>query len=181
MEEEKLHQAARARLEQLYDRRKERRWPSLQQRRSCQRKEKRKPSREPYLFFLKVAFFLVVVALGVFLGKPYLRRFFPHSSTIVDKPANIPGFKYLRTRCYSCAGISHEVPEYLHEQTGLEFALLPGGHFFMGSKCGEAAERPLHEVTLKPFLISKVEVTQSVWQKIMGAPWFFAFRGRICC
>lgn len=63
--------------------------------------------------------------------------------------------------------------EYRHKQTGMVFVLIPSGTFKMGSPPSEKGrfggnEGPVHEVTLNSFLISKYEVTQGVWQKIMG-------------
>ncbi|MDI6788565.1 MAG: SUMF1/EgtB/PvdO family nonheme iron enzyme, partial [Planctomycetota bacterium] len=58
--------------------------------------------------------------------------------------------------------------EYRHEPTGMVFVLIPGGTFRMGSNDGHDDEKPIHEVTVSNFLIGKYEVTQGVWQKIMG-------------
>jgi formylglycine-generating enzyme required for sulfatase activity len=64
-------------------------------------------------------------------------------------------------------------PEYRHLATGLSFVLLPGGTFLMGSPADEPGhqsdEGPVHEVELSPFLISKYEVTQEVWERVMGS------------
>jgi formylglycine-generating enzyme required for sulfatase activity len=61
---------------------------------------------------------------------------------------------------------------YKHKKTGLEFSLIPGGTFIMGSPDGEedrySDEGPQHEVKLLPFLMSSTEVTQGVWKKIMS-------------
>jgi formylglycine-generating enzyme required for sulfatase activity len=45
-------------------------------------------------------------------------------------------------------------------QTGDTMLLLPGGSFAMGSTTGAAAERPVHQVRLSPFLMDRCEVTQ---------------------
>jgi formylglycine-generating enzyme required for sulfatase activity len=62
--------------------------------------------------------------------------------------------------------------EYWHDKTGQEFVLLPGGKFCMGSPATEPGrgtdEGPVHEVELSPFLIAKYELTQEVWEKVMG-------------
>ena len=86
------------------------------------------------------------------------------------------GFVYLRSKTYSCGINSNSVEEYRHLATGMEFVLIPGGTFFMGSADkGNAAyqfeymEKPRHPVTLKPFLMAKYEVTQKVWRKVIGA------------
>jgi formylglycine-generating enzyme required for sulfatase activity len=64
-------------------------------------------------------------------------------------------------------------PEYRHLATGLIFVLLPGGSFLMGSPADEpgrySGEGPVHEVELSPFLIAKYEVTQEVWERVMGS------------
>ncbi len=62
--------------------------------------------------------------------------------------------------------------EYLHDATGLLFVYLEGGTFTMGSHTNEADRRDdeiPHSVTLSPFLIAKYEVTQAIWQKVMGS------------
>ncbi len=58
--------------------------------------------------------------------------------------------------------------EYRHEATGMVFVLVPAGTFRMGSNDGEADEKPVHEIRVDSFLISKYETTQGVWQKIMN-------------
>ena len=82
-------------------------------------------------------------------------------------------------------------PEYRHKETGIIFVRVPGGSFFMGTaeedkdkviaeyvrlygkdrrKKAEqvaAAESPQHEVTLRPFLIAKYEVSQTQWRHVM--------------
>ena len=76
------------------------------------------------------------------------------------------GLSYLRTETYSCGGQTHTVKEYRHDKTGLEFVLIPGGSFAMGSNDGDSDEKPVHEVRLSSFLLSKTAVTQAVWQRI---------------
>ena len=85
-----------------------------------------------------------------------------------DEKLQQAGFRYLRTRTYSCGGKTHTVKEYRHEKTGLEFVLIPGGSFRMGSTDGGNDEKPVHEVELSSFLLAKTEVTQGVWRRIMG-------------
>lgn len=89
------------------------------------------------------------------------------SSTSPLSIARPSGFTFLRNATYTCNDITHTVAEYRHDQTGMEFVLIPGGKFLMGSNDGAMDERPVHEVTLSPYLISKTEVTQEVWLKVM--------------
>ncbi|MDB5282486.1 MAG: Sulphatase-modifying factor protein [Bacteroidota bacterium] len=46
--------------------------------------------------------------------------------------------------------------------------LVSAGKFKMGSDKGNADEKPIHEVSLKSFYISKYEVTQQQWVAVMG-------------
>ena len=51
------------------------------------------------------------------------------------------------------------------------FIRLPGGMFEMGNPETEGGwkdQRPVHKVTLSPFLIAKYEVSQAEWKKVMG-------------
>ena len=70
----------------------------------------------------------------------------------------IPGFTFLREGTYSCGGVTNTVREYGHNETGMEFVLIAGGSFMMGSQY----EKPIHRVNLSPFLISKYLCTQAV-------------------
>src|SRR5207244_3975065 len=84
----------------------------------------------------------------------------------------VPGFTLLRLETFSCGGQTHEVAVYEHVKTAMEFALVPGGEFVMGSSepesnptaCGSHAP---HRVTLThPFLIARTTVTQSAWRRV---------------
>ncbi len=67
----------------------------------------------------------------------------------------------------------HEVAVFVHARTQLEFALIPGGDFRMGSppdEPGRDDDETLHEVTLSsPFLICRTELTQRAWVEVMGS------------
>ncbi len=83
------------------------------------------------------------------------------------------GFKLLRLETFACAGVRHEVAIYLHDRTGMEFVLVPGGTFLMGSPEEErfrrSSETP-HKVTLtQPFLMARTETTCGTWRRVMGA------------
>ncbi len=61
--------------------------------------------------------------------------------------------------------------EYMHLKSGVVMVLLPGGEFLMGSPEDEVDRREdefLHRVRVSPFLIAKYEVSQSVWEKVIG-------------
>jgi formylglycine-generating enzyme required for sulfatase activity len=66
--------------------------------------------------------------------------------------------------------------------TGIEFVWIPPGKFEMGSPASEAGRAPnetLHTVTLtKGFWMSKYEITQGQWQRVMGSnPSYFQSAG----
>jgi formylglycine-generating enzyme required for sulfatase activity len=57
----------------------------------------------------------------------------------------------------------------LGNAVSLDLLLIPGGAFQMGSPhlSGESDERPLHIVTIKPFMMSKSLITQGGWKTIL--------------
>ncbi|MBW2497260.1 MAG: SUMF1/EgtB/PvdO family nonheme iron enzyme, partial [Deltaproteobacteria bacterium] len=67
-----------------------------------------------------------------------------------------------------CAGERHETAIFLHTPTGLEFVLVPGGAFDMGSDAGEARERPVRRVSVSAFLICMTECTRAAWSRVEG-------------
>jgi formylglycine-generating enzyme required for sulfatase activity len=48
-----------------------------------------------------------------------------------------------------------------------EMVAIPGGRFLMGGN-EEEDEQPVHEVAIRPFFMSKFEITQKQWQAVMG-------------
>jgi len=50
----------------------------------------------------------------------------------------------------------------------IEMVKVEGGTFQMGSNDGNFNEKPVHSVTVSSFEIGKYEVTQALWEKIMG-------------
>ncbi len=97
---------------------------------------------------------------------PILQKF-PNLGPILGKASEI-GMSFLRVASYTCGRLSNDMLEFQHAQTGLEFVLIPGGTFEMGSNDGESDEKPVHQVTLSPYFMSKTLVTQAVWHKIMN-------------
>jgi formylglycine-generating enzyme required for sulfatase activity len=86
------------------------------------------------------------------------------------------GFDFIGEESFSCGSVSHCVQIYRHTLTGLEFVLLPGGGFEMGSPDAEPGhaktESPCHRVQVGDFLICRTEVTQKAWTRIMNSqPW----------
>ncbi len=97
---------------------------------------------------------------------------FASEGKIKESDKKIEGFTFLQERTYLAGEQSHTVKEYRHDKTGIEFVLILGGSFMMGSNDGESNEKPVHRVRVSEFLISKYELTQGQWQKIMRtSPW----------
>ena len=64
-----------------------------------------------------------------------------------------------------------EIPEgTVYSVNGVEFTMMPveGGTFKMGNEYGEDDEMPVHEVKLNSFSIGQTEVTQELWEAVMG-------------
>lgn len=51
--------------------------------------------------------------------------------------------------------------------TGMEFVLVKGGCYKMGSVAGSEDEIPQHDVCVDDFYLGKYEVTQAQWKKVM--------------
>ena len=50
-----------------------------------------------------------------------------------------------------------------------EIVAVPAGTFLRGSKDGKSTEQPVHEVSVKTFMIGRTEVTQAQWKAVMGS------------
>jgi len=64
-----------------------------------------------------------------------------------------------------------KVPDnYTDPATGMEFVFIPGGCYRMGDVFGDgdADEKPVHEVCVKDFYMSKYEATQGQWGSLIG-------------
>ncbi|MBF0444172.1 MAG: SUMF1/EgtB/PvdO family nonheme iron enzyme [Magnetococcales bacterium] len=59
--------------------------------------------------------------------------------------------------------------EWKDMDTGMEFVWVPKGCYNMGSKTGNADEKPVHEVCVDGFWIGKYEVTQKEWKMVMAS------------
>lgn len=63
-----------------------------------------------------------------------------------------------------CLGAERPSADYVDPLTGMEFMAIPGGSFIMGSKDDDRTH-PLREVTIKPFLFGRYEVTFDQYAK----------------
>lgn len=88
-----------------------------------------------------------------------------------------PDYSLFETRSYECAGVSHRIASFIHAKSGLVLHLIPGGSFRMGSNYRvnlsgsmyrSLEETPTHAAVVKPFLIGRFPVRQSIWDRIGG-------------
>ncbi len=101
------------------------------------------------------------------LGKPAIEALAHEAKA--HWPEEFSGFTFLRVERFSAGEVAYWMSIWSHRKTGLEFALVPGGRFQMGSPANEAnrrADELQHWVTLDPFLIARTECTQEAWAKI---------------
>ena len=87
-------------------------------------------------------------------------------------PQELSDFTYQHAELFTGGGVSHWVSIWSHNRTGLEFALVPGGRFRMGSPTSEAGrgeDEHQNWVTLDPFLIARTECTQGAWAELAKA------------
>jgi formylglycine-generating enzyme required for sulfatase activity len=61
-----------------------------------------------------------------------------------------------------------EAPKTIATKSGMDMVVIPAGSFEMGSKRGQADEKPAHTVHIDAFLMDKTEMTQAVWEKVRG-------------
>ena len=72
----------------------------------------------------------------------------------------------------------HENKTFTVNGVSFEMVFVEGGTFQMGSNDGESDEQPVHQVTLSNYHIGKTEVTQELWQAVMGSnPSYSGFKG----
>ena len=87
----------------------------------------------------------------------------------------VSGFSYVKTQVFTCGGQSYWIVIVKHQQTGIDFCLIPGGSFQMGdiTNTGNTNETPVHYVHLEPFLLARTEVTQEQFYEATGGgrPW----------
>lgn len=100
------------------------------------------------------------------------RRLWNASVAVQDRAIDMvkkklgPAFQWLETKKYQCQGLSHRIATFKHLKTGLLLQLLPGGRYHMGSVSGDDDEKPVHEVTIGPMLVSRHELRISVWNSL---------------
>ncbi len=84
-------------------------------------------------------------------------------------PQEFAGFTLKSVERCEAGGLTHWMSTWTHAKTGLEFVLVPGGTFPMGSPVSEPNRREdelQHSVTIDPFLIARTECTQGAWAQL---------------
>ena len=95
---------------------------------------------------------------------------------LVDKCVELAG--KLTGVTSSSSGSSYPSrPSFTNDGTDIPFTVgnvtfkmvfVKGGTFLMGSYSGDDDEKPVHSVTVSDFYICEFEVTQALWQEVMG-------------
>ena len=83
--------------------------------------------------------------------------------------ARLPAFTLRRLATFGSGDATREIAVFAHPATGLEFALVPGGTFAMGSPPSEPGrydDETRRSVTIAdPFLLCTTECTQAAWER----------------
>ncbi len=61
-----------------------------------------------------------------------------------------------------------QTPKVIKTESGFEMALIPGGTFVMGDAKGPPDTQPAHEVTVSAFYMDTREVTQAMYEDLIG-------------
>ena len=96
-----------------------------------------------------------------FNSRQYLSALFSYEIALKYKPSS----NIVKTKIdllAPCRGISPGVCQLI-----VEMVQIDGGIFKMGSQSGEADERPIHQVSINSFKMSKYEVTQEMYEAVM--------------
>ena len=115
-------------------------------------------------FYVVICILLALTLLGTWLW------------TLIPKwPFDAAEARHRQSEASERLGLPVEKTVDLGDGVVLELVLIPAGPFDMGSPDNEAGpwrgrEGPVHRVRItKPFYMGKYEVTQEVWEKVMGS------------
>jgi len=124
---------------------------------------KPRPDRSLTGFYVVICILLALVCLGTWIW------------TLIPKwPFDAEEARRRQVEASERLGLPVEKAVDLGDGVVMELVLIPAGSFKMGSPDNEAGrfynkEGPVHRVRItKPFYIGKYEVTQEVWEKVMG-------------
>ncbi len=96
-----------------------------------------------------------------------------HSHTKGAGDSLVPAAFFVPGRGSYSSSVKEFHPKQITNSAGIQLVLVPAGEFLMGSKSGDEDEKILRKHQIKnPFYVSKYEITQSQWKKIMRTePW----------
>lgn len=103
------------------------------------------------LTLIKRIFAIVILFILIWISfKPIEREFIPPSSLFSFDGTNSQGRD-----------------EYIHKLTKIKMILIPGGKYKLGTnqQSSPKKERPAVEIRVSPFLISKFEITESIYKQ----------------
>ena len=120
--------------------------------------------RKYILFFMLLAFSMGAAAQPQITRKPKPKKeqAKPHNVQRNQKPAANQSQKpkpkvAYKNKTFTVNGVSFNL------------VYVAGGTFQMGSNVGDYDEKPVHSVTLSDYYIGQTEVTQELWQAVMGS------------
>ena len=112
---------------------------------------------------------LVLNAQGIIVRKPSKKQ--PTTQTTTTKPA-----KKISAPAPTIGSSTYTPTVKTYEVNGMTFQMVEvrGGTFTMGATSEQGSdayndEKPAHSVTLSSYYIGKTEVTQELWQAVMGS------------
>lgn len=124
-------------------------------------------SREPFpLFFIFLSLFLVIV-----IAVPNLMA--PSAQELAEK-ARQDSVVQVEAEKVRIAEEDQMIVRNVNYKTfkvngvTFEMAYIKGGTFLMGSNDGEDNEKPVQRMTVNDFFMGKTEVTQALWNAVMG-------------
>lgn len=103
--------------------------------------------------------------------KPKQGQTKPNNAQRNNKPAAKPSQK-------PKPKVTHKNKTYTVNGVSFDMVFVEGGTFQMGSNDDGFWEKPVHQVTLSNYYIGQTEVTQQLWQAVMGSnPSYSGFKG----
>ena len=108
----------------------------------------------------KLPLIIIILLLSVILG---VGGYLLFSGSGEENNDNISS-----TSSYTSNDDSNENMDFTVNGVSFKMVAVEGGTFQMGSNAGEEDEKPVHDVTLSDYYIGETEVTQELWQAVMG-------------
>ena len=120
--------------------------------------------RKYILFFMLLAFSMGAAAQPQITRKPKPKKeqAKPNNAQRNQKPAANQSQK-------PKPKVAYQNKTFTANGVSFNMVYVAGGTFQMGSNDGESWEKPVHSVTLSDYCIGQTEVTQELWQAVMGS------------